>query len=352
MPTIVLAFRKGWTSRTSSRRFVFLPAIVFLVVGASLGNAQQGPVVLLSPTSLSFPQQPVGSSSQSQYVNVTNVGTAPLYISSVTTDNPGLYATPTCAPVDPISPSQICTIFIGLVLTTPGSFSGTVTITDNAADSPQKVPVSGSATAIDIEPTSLDFQMAAPGQTSAAQTLTITNRGSAAVKGRKVAITGTNANEFVIQSNNCPQTLQPAGTCAVSIVFSPSTLGHAQVHFALADNDPESPQTATLTADGSFVIFTPSPVDMGSVKVDTSAPPVSVKLTNTGTTDMNITGVVVRDITPPPPNPPQFYLFGEQCTGTLAAGASCTIQVFLGPDMTGKLTGAISVTDDAASSFF
>ena len=82
------------------------------------------PAVSLSPTSLAFGQQPVGTSSASQNVTLTNTGTAALTISSIglTGTNSGDYAqTNTC----PISPATLgvganCTISVTFSPTAAG----------------------------------------------------------------------------------------------------------------------------------------------------------------------------------------------------------------------------------------
>jgi hypothetical protein len=101
----------------------------------------------LSPTSLSFNNQNVGTTSAAQTVTLTNSGNGALTISSIglTGTNAGDFAqTNTC----PISPSTLaananCTINVTFSPTAPGSRSASVSITDNAGGSPQSVTLSG-----------------------------------------------------------------------------------------------------------------------------------------------------------------------------------------------------------------
>ena len=103
--------------------------------------------VTLSPTSLTFSNQIVGSSSTTQAVTLTNGGTAPLSIISiaVTGANSGDFTqTDTCG--SSVAASGSCTISVTFKPSATGARSASVTVTDNAANSPQTVPLTGSGT--------------------------------------------------------------------------------------------------------------------------------------------------------------------------------------------------------------
>jgi hypothetical protein len=133
------------------------------------GNAGAS-AVSLSPTSLSFGNQATGSTSPAQQVSVTNSGTGPLILSSVQTSSQ-FAATNTCGAS--IAPAGSCTIQVTFTPSASGTQTGTLTITDNASDSPQIVALTGNV-AIQTQP-GIGLGVASGGSASA----TVTAGGTA-----------------------------------------------------------------------------------------------------------------------------------------------------------------------------
>jgi phospholipase C len=119
-------------------------AIAILGLYACRGTAVAQAVVQLSPTSLTFANQTVGTFSAPQPVNLTNIGNAPLNISSIST-NGDFEQTNNCT--SPIAPGDGCIINVTFHPLTMGSRAGALTIRDDASNSPQTVPLSGVGTA-------------------------------------------------------------------------------------------------------------------------------------------------------------------------------------------------------------
>jgi hypothetical protein len=98
------------------------------------------PQVTFSPTTLTFAAQPVGTTSSRQVVFLINSGLAALNITKIAIS--GDFAeTNTCG--TSVSAGQSCQISVTFTPTATGQLSGTVTVTDNAAGSPQTVSLSG-----------------------------------------------------------------------------------------------------------------------------------------------------------------------------------------------------------------
>src|SRR5580704_14837433 len=70
-----------------------------------------------------------------------------------------------------------CTINISFTPPSRGTYTGTVTITDNSPNSPQKVRLTGVGTAVSLSPSSLNFGDQKVGTTTQPQTVTLTNHG-------------------------------------------------------------------------------------------------------------------------------------------------------------------------------
>ncbi|HTC63209.1 MAG TPA: choice-of-anchor D domain-containing protein [Candidatus Saccharimonadales bacterium] len=209
------------------------------------------PRASLSTASLGFASQPVGVTSAAQPVTLTNTGNAPLTISNIaTTGNFG--ETSACGTI--ISPNASCTINVTFTPAAAGANNGSLTITDNDPNtSPQTVFLSGTGLAIPIvnlSTTTLTFNNQGIGTTSAPQTVTLTNVGSAALTISSVTASGPFA-----QINNCPTSIAVGGNCAINITFSPSVGGNLFGTVTVADNATNNPQTITMSGTGTGASF-------------------------------------------------------------------------------------------------
>src|SRR5438876_137522 len=109
-----------------------------------------GPTVALNPTSVSFGNNIVGAPSAAQTVTLSNSGSLPLRISNITitgTNAADFAQTNTCpSGSNTLAAGSSCTISLTFTPGASGARSATLTFTDNAADSPQTVTLSGTAT--------------------------------------------------------------------------------------------------------------------------------------------------------------------------------------------------------------
>ena len=101
------------------------------------------PAVTLSPTSLTWGKIVVGETSSGQSVTVTNSGSATLSISSIATSGDFAQTASTKPCGSTLAVGDSCKIKIAFTPTQMGANTGTLTIYDNAVNSPQTVPLSG-----------------------------------------------------------------------------------------------------------------------------------------------------------------------------------------------------------------
>jgi len=101
-------------------------------------------LVLLSSTNLAFGDQVVGVASIPQNVQVTNNQALPLNITSIST-TAGFAQTDTCGSV--VIAGGSCTVSVTFDPATTGAYTGSLTIADDAASSPQVVTLSGTGIA-------------------------------------------------------------------------------------------------------------------------------------------------------------------------------------------------------------
>ena len=138
------------SGKCSRYSYALLPLILF-AAGCGGGysappTTPAAPSVSLSSSSVTFPATTQGVSSASMMVTVTNNGMGALTISSVAAggSNPGDFTnTNTCTAA--VSYLGTCTISVTFVPTATGPRSETITLTDNAPNSPQVINVSGTA---------------------------------------------------------------------------------------------------------------------------------------------------------------------------------------------------------------
>jgi len=99
-----------------------------------------GPNATLSPTSLTFGEQTVDTTSAAQSITLSNFGTMSLSITSIASST-NFGETNTCS--SPLASGVSCTVSVTFAPGQTGNLTGTLSLTDNAANSPQIVPLSG-----------------------------------------------------------------------------------------------------------------------------------------------------------------------------------------------------------------
>ncbi|MCG3149753.1 MAG: hypothetical protein PCFJNLEI_03218 [Verrucomicrobiae bacterium] len=118
-------------------------------VGLSGTGRAPAPVVCLSPTSVSFANVPVGTTSVVTSVTVTNCGTAPLTITSVSvigaSSSQFVLVSSDCVGGS-IATGAACVVQVQFAPTSIGPATATLQIIDNAAGSPHTVTLNGLGT--------------------------------------------------------------------------------------------------------------------------------------------------------------------------------------------------------------
>jgi len=203
------------------------------------GNAT-APFVQLTPTSLSFGNQLVGTSS-TQGVTLTNLGNAPLTITGIAATG-NFTQTNTCGtlPASVLAGAN-CTISVTFTPTVVGTQVGALTIADNAAGSPQSVILSGVGTGASLSGTALTFGDQALNTTSAPQTVYLTNTSAGNLTINSIGISGTNSADFTMFSSSgsmCSTgtTLGQGSSCWVTVLFTPKGTGTRTAAVVITDS--------------------------------------------------------------------------------------------------------------------
>ena len=204
------------------------------------------PGATLSTTSLTFGVQLVGTRSAAQTAILTNTGTTTLTISSIAASG-DFIAQNNCGSSVPAGAS--CTIRVAFNPSAKGVRTGRVTITDDAANSPQIIKLKGTGTVVQVSPSALDFGHQIVGTTSDPLTATLTNTGSEDLHISGVGLGGTNFGDFV-ETTTCGSRLAVGGSCTIDVTFTPGARGDRHASLKIVDDGGASPQAVPLAGRG------------------------------------------------------------------------------------------------------
>jgi hypothetical protein len=300
--------------------------------------AALGPLVGLTPGSLTFASRTVSTTSPAQTVTLANTGSAPLAISSIAISGDFSYAS-SCGPS--VAAGGTCTIDVTFTPLVAGARSGSLTVTDNAAGSPHIVPlsgtgVSGAAAAMSVTPSVVVFGVQQVGSASAPEIVMVSNTGTAPLTFSAINVTG----EFSLGTPPgasppaCPVTLAPGASCRIALVFTPRGLNQRQGVLSIVSNG----GSATLNVMGTGLVAEPPQLAMAA-SLDFGAQPVGVpsaghpfEIRNTSPFLATISELTVSG----------DFAVSDTCL-TIAAGAACSPLVTFQPTLLGPRIGTLTV---------
>lgn len=204
---------------------------------------------------------------------------------------------------------------------------------------PHQIPLTGNGVSagLEISPASLSFGNTFVGSSSAGQSVTISN-----VSGGVVTLQSISASGPFQQSNNCGTTLAFGGTCTAQITFSPTVLGNANGSLTVQDNASGNPHSATLSgvATGTAIKLSSTDLIFSNRALNTTSPASPVVVTNQMSMSISISAITTSG----------DFAQTNNCGSSLAAGASCTINVTFQPTALGLRSGSVSISDNAPGS--
>jgi hypothetical protein len=327
------------------------------------------PQVSLSATSLTFPATDVADTSSVQTVTVTNTGNANLTFSALTPTGDFAVvvagsANPACAIATPLTPTSKCDISVVFTPTAAGTRNGTLSIADNAANSPQVVTLTGTGIAvgpnITITPsTTVNFGNQLINTTSGSITTTVTNTGNQAITLTSVTLSplpngpaGTNPDGFAIVGNNldCGAGTNLAaggGSCVLPVTFGPTATGAVSSTITLSDS--AGSQVITLNGTGIAPTITLNPTSLTlSTAPDTTSAAQTVTVNNSGAAPLHIANVTLGG------TDAADFAFVNGTTPcakgvTVQPQAACTIGVDFTAPSQATFTATVTVTSDASN---
>jgi hypothetical protein len=203
--------------------------------------------VSLTPSNLLFPAQLVGSTSSEQAATLTNTGTQAVNISSIAVKVP-FTQTNDCPASLPAGSD--CDILVRFTPRAEGPAKGTLSVSDSATGSPQKVSLSGTGTVVTFSPEGVNFGDQKVGTSSPPVRVELFNKGGTTLSITQITIGGTNSGDFE-QKNNCGQSVPAHGHCTITVTFKPTATGPRSASVSVTDNGGGSPQSVPLAGTGT-----------------------------------------------------------------------------------------------------
>ncbi|HEV2426018.1 MAG TPA: FG-GAP-like repeat-containing protein [Terriglobia bacterium] len=322
-----------------------------------------GTELSISPASLIFALQAIGTVSTAQVVTLTNTSNLSLDFTAGATitgpnsadfqfcasmNSPGALCyyesvVADCGVTPSLAPGGSCTVAIAFDPTGGGTRSASLSFSDDAGGSPQSIPLSGTAPApiVSLSASSLSFGDEPVGSASQATQVTLTNSGN-----QTLNLVGVTTSGDFVAANLCQNSIAVGASCVVSVVFKPSAGGARDGALSITDNATNSPQTVALSGTGTTpaVTLSPSSLNFGPTLAGQSAVATPVLLTNIGAAPLAISSIALTG------SGASDFSQQNNCGSSVAAGATCTIDVTFKPAAGGKLSANLAVTDNAAGS--
>jgi uncharacterized repeat protein (TIGR01451 family) len=319
----------------------------------TVNAAPQGQLTI-TPTSLPFGNQTLGTTSAEQTVTLGNSGDATLDVTALDAASAPFArtATGTCSATLPITiaAGDSCTLTYTFAPSATGAANQSLTVTANVPGS-GTIALSGTGVQgnLTITPTAIDFGNQTVGTTSAEHTVTLGNNGDGPLD--VTTLTSASVPFARTATGTCaattPITIVAGGSCTLSYTFTPSAKGAVNQSLTVTANAPGSGSIA-LSGTGiqGHLTIAFASIDFGNQPIGTTSTPRTVTFGNSGNASLDVT---VLDAASAP-----FARAGGTCAATLpitlAAGSSCTLTYTFAPTATGAANQSLTVTANAPGS--
>ena len=211
------------------------------LTGKGSGTADS-PITLTPPT-LPFGNQAVGTTSVAQGVTIKNTGATSLALTfavsgSYLKSNPGSGA---CG--SSLAGMASCTIDVQFSPAVLGSIDGGLSVSYSGTNSPQVVSLTGTGIGqVTISPSSIAFSPQQVDTTSPVKKVTVTNNSSSAV-----SVSSIVPSADFKETNTCSSSIAAGKTCIISVSYAPTRGGAVSGSVIITDSATNSPQIVDLS---------------------------------------------------------------------------------------------------------
>jgi hypothetical protein len=297
----------------------------------------------IAPATFDFGNVVAGSSSGDQSFTVTNTGqgtSGPVSV-SLSGANQADFSVDSTTCGAALPGGGTCTVSVQYAPAAAGAGTATLSATASPGGTATSALQGTGITpaALSIAPATFDFGPTAAGADSSQQSFTVTNTGQGTSGPVTVALNGSDAADFVIDSNTCGDALPGGGTCTVAVHFTAGSVGTLTASLT-ATATPGGAAAAALQGEGlapASLSINPTFFNFGQVPEGTFSAGESFVVTNTGQSPSGTVSVSLGG-----PDSFEFIIRSTTCTSGLAAGASCTVTVAFEPFFTGFAEADVS----------
>ncbi len=165
------------------------------------------------------------------------------------------------------------------------------------------------------------------GTTGPSFTVTLNNNRSTSLKISSIA-----TSKGFSQTNTCHSSMTAGGVCLINVAFTASAAGPVAGSLTLTDSDSTSPQVVTLNAIGSNVKMSAHSFNFeGNQEIGVASAPKVLTVQNIASSALTISLIQAYG----------DFAQTNDCGTSLAAGASCTVNVTFTPTQSGPREGAL-----------
>jgi hypothetical protein len=190
-----------------------------------------------------------------------------------------------------------------------------------------------------LSPSTLVFPVQLVGTSSAAQNLTLSNSGSAALTISAISTVGNFA-----QTNNCGTSVAGGSSCNIAVTFTPSAKNARTGSLTVTEDSNPTQLTAALNGTGTVVSLSTNALNFGGQTVGTKGPPLRVMLTNKGSVSLSISHILIQG------SDEADFFQTNNCGGSVNANRSCVINVTFAPSTTGTRTATLAIAGNGGGS--
>lgn len=190
------------------------------------------------------------------------------------------------------------------------------------------------STPLKVKPGQIDFDDSPLGAATDPETVTFTNIYSTPVKLTGLGLDGMGRAHFTYEADKVPSpaapiTVAPGGTYQARVIFKPQIQGAHKATFYLTVQGFERSEVALSGQSRGNLYVSLSPLNFGGVPLGTTVMPLTVRLKNMGTSNIEITKPVIGDTT-------NYDLTSAvpDAKVTMLPGASYSFEVKMKPAMT------------------
>jgi hypothetical protein len=220
-------------------------------------------------------------------------------------------------------------------------YTVTLTPTDAAGEGPTATRIIWIG-AVHLDTTPLAFPTTPVGSQSAPQSVTVQNLSDYYQPSLTISVTGP-----FVATNDCPVPMPTVTNCTVNVSYAPTVPGAGQtgtltVSYGFPGNPSYSIALSGSSTGAPVVTLTPNPASLtfAARTVSTTSAPQTVTVANTGSLPLAISSITITG----------DFAYTSACPPSLAAGASCTIDVTFTPLVPGARAGMLTINDNAAGS--